>query len=448
VTFAVKPSLRVVTGSFGAGLMLAGVVLPWFQCPAAVSEAVIGGREPRAAFLFKVLCLGFVVASGLRVWRGVGSTRGEDVWVARAAAALFGVLLFFPHVVMIWCPISSGQARWLHTLHESLTWFGGDVFGLQEAKDFAWKGRVVVADVLDEATALSLPTWGPGAAPFGSLRAMAEWFGYSGAFCQFARIGWGLELLGTSLVFLYGCRGLDRRATLDAVRAGAASGAGVVALGASIALVPAALSATELDRARDAAEHGLYAVALDRLETSVTLLPVLAESSDLAVQRGLLENRLGEETTEASLYRAKVLQGLGRLDEADALFGHLAGSGAPPAVGREAERALLRRGIRELNSGETANAIETLQGVLANDPCNVKANYVLQLAYLRARRFEEVVGLAGQMRAIYRLFRDQTKLSVLAATEENVAYSEYLRDNPAAASAAWQTLGDAKRLEQ
>ncbi len=185
------------------------------------------------------------------------------------------------------------------------------------------------------------------------------------------------------------------------------------------------------------------------MDLATRLVPVLGQSSDLALQRGLLESRLGRDTPRASLYRAKVLSASGMTDEAESILGTIVVTDlATGAVRREALRGLLRRGIRQLNSGENARAVQSLETVLRADPCNLKGNYVLQLGYLRARRFDSLRELGVRMRETYRYFGDETKLPVLAATQENAAYAAFLEDNPVAAHALWKTLGDTRALHQ
>jgi hypothetical protein len=393
---------------------------------------------------FKLLCLsvGFAILVG-QVTRSTALMRHA----ARAGAVLLALLLLFPHLVMVWSPKAAAEANWLHLQHKSLTWFGGDVFGLQEIKDFAWKSHVYAADLLDQATGMNAPAFRPNVVPFGSLSDLFAWFGYSNTFCQFVGSGWGLSLLGAILLFFESYRH-GKRADAQGFRAAARTGAAVLATGVLVGSASAALSGLELDRARDAAERGLFSVALDRIDLVTDAFPVLAESSDLALQRGVLEARLGRETPEATLYRARVLQGQGLLEEAEALFGSLLQSDAAGGVRREALRGILRRGIRELNSGETIRAMKSLEMVLGADPCNLKANYALELAYLRAARFESLRDLAARMRATYRFFGDETKLPVLAAAQENVAYAAYLQNDPTLAHALWHTLGDPKRLTE
>jgi hypothetical protein len=435
----------------GALLIAGSALLPWFQLPEAVARGpglslAVVGREAPATYVFKIIVVLALVGLGLVAYR-VRDARLRRRRAAQVSGATLAFLFFFPHAVMVECPVTSAKASWLHTQHESLTWFGGDVFSLQETKDLDWKNRVTVADVLDEATTTNVPQWSPDAVPFGSLRDLFEWFGYSNSFCQFAKTGWGLALLGWLAVVLASVRPSgdpDERLARDALR----SAGLVVAPAVVLALLPAVIGGWEIDRARDAGERGEAALALDRMRLATAVVPILGQTSEIALQRGLLASRLGEDTPEATLYQARVLETQGKREEAETFFASLLSDDAVPGpVRREAARGILRRGIRELNSGETVPAIQSLEAVLAADPCDVKANYVLELAYLRAARFASVADLAVRLRATYRFFRDDAKMSVLASAQENVAYAAYLQDRPAEAHALWQTLGDSKRLD-
>lgn len=443
-----RPSVAAVM----AGMLLAaGLVLPWFQVPDAISSDVrkgfvVVGREAPVTGLFKALCLAAVGIGAVRLARARGPVVGRIV-IAKIAAALLVALLFFPHMVMVWCPVTSAKASWLHVQHESLTWFGGDVFGLPEIKDFAWKSRVYAADMLDQATAMNLPAWSPNAVPFGSLQDLFEWFGYSNPFCQFVCAGWGSAIMGCIVALIASFR-TSNGADVAAIRASARAGAGVLVGAVTLALVPAAVCGWQLQRARSAIERGQIALGLDRIRTAVQVLPIAGQSSDLRLQEGLLEGRLGLLSPEVALYRAKLLEAHGASEEAVIVVASLLAPGASEgAVRREASRAMLRTGIRELNSGEVGAAIKSLESVLLVEPCNVKANYVLQLAYLRDARFESLRQLAARMRDTYRYFSTDTKLPILAATQENVAYAWYLEGDPGRAHSAWKLLSDPKALK-
>jgi hypothetical protein len=256
-------------------------------------------------------------------------------------------------------------------------------------------------------------------------------------------MGWALALSGAALLLLVACRGPNWRTLRDAALHGAAS----LAAASALALLPALACAVEVERARDAAESGLLRLSLDRLEVAGALLPVVWEAGDFLDQVGMLQSRLDISTPEASLHDAKALALRGRLQRADALFGLIARSeGVNRSVRREAARGLLRQGIRELDAGETTAGLAALETVLEMDPCNVKANYALQIANLRMGRYEAIDPLAARMRAVYRYFGTLTKVPVLAATQENVAHAAYLAGDPAGAQAAWKKLSDPKLL--
>ena len=204
-----------------------------------------------------------------------------------------------------------------------------------------------------------------------------------------------------------------RRSRCDAPLAATTFGA-ALAGALALALVPALLCAVQVERARTAAERGNYAVALRRLGWAGRLLPVVRMNADFVDQVGLLEGRLGLQTPEAALHGARALMASGRHEEAEALFATIVyDEEAATSVRLEATRNLLRRGLRELNSGETPAAVQTLEDVLKDDPLNVKASYALQLAFLRNGQYAEVEPLAVRVRAVYSYVNTLHKVPVL-----------------------------------
>jgi hypothetical protein len=93
------------------------------------------------------------------------------------------------------------------------------------------------------------------------------------------------------------------------------------------------------------------------------------------------------------------------------------------AVHREAVRAILREGTHALNGGRYDSACEWLEFVLREEPCNLKANYALQLAYLRTDRLADVVWLVRRIEATYAHFQMPTKDIVLALSHENEMFA-------------------------
>jgi hypothetical protein len=102
--------------------------------------------------------------------------------------------------------------------------------------------------------------------------------------------------------------------------------------------------------------------------------------------------------------------------------------------------------MRKLNAGETESSIQSLETVLNADAANLKANYVLQLAYLRASRFDSLRSLARTMRKTYLSFSDDRRLPIMATAQENLAYASYLENDPMGAQKVWATLCDPKYL--
>jgi hypothetical protein len=315
-----------------------------------------------------------------------------------------------------------------------------------ETKGFGAKDRVYVTDMPEHVSVVRTPAMSPELVPFGSLRDVVFWLGYCSAFCLFARLGWLMALLGAGCVAASACRG-EHRFDFTVMRVACSRCArSSLALLVATAL-PAGFCALQIERARSAAERGEFALALGRLEWARTLVPLLRTNGDVVDQIGLLHARLGLQTPESMLHSSQVLIRHGRFDEGEGPLVSMEDDPALPLTVRlEAARALLRRGIRQLNAGATAASIATIESVLRSDPGNIKANYALEIAYLRTGRFESVAPLAGQMRKVYHSINTITKPPVLAAVEENVAYAAYFAGDVAAAHAARQLLGDPKAL--
>jgi hypothetical protein len=356
------------------------------------------------------------------------------------------LLLLFPHAVMIGCPETAARAAWLREQHETMIWSAGDIWTSGDGKVTGWKDRVYAADVMDAVGVVQTPRFDPTPVPFSDVHDLFEWFGYSAPFCLFVRAGWWLALGGAVLWLVGLCRGpggFDLRCALGVLRTFAAS---LAAMGA-LALVPAGVCASLMGVARSAAERGHAEDSLAALRWAERAAPVVAWNGDVLDEVGLLQSGLGMTTPESRLHRAKALEFGGFFDQADEAFAGLLGdASASGAVRREAGRGLLRRGIRALNGGRPADALQALEVLLAADPCNVKASFVIQLAYLRAGRLSEVAGVAARLRGVYSYFGTLSKVPVLGASQENVASAAYLGGDAVAAQIEWKKLSDPKRV--
>ena len=266
------------------------------------------------------------------------------------------------------------------------------------------------------------------------------WLGYDNPFCEFVKAGWGLGLLGvlSGLLATHG-REDGRPGRRDVLR-GACTAATAFALLLILALIPLARGRAHLDSATRATWTGDYGLALSSLERAAAVLPVLRENTAYVAQMGLLQYRLGHrDTPEAQLYMAGQCERQSRCFEAESLcLRLLERERLSNAIRRECVRALLRRGIHDLNGNQTEHAIRLLERVVAEEPENLKANYALQLAYLRVGRHGELRELVDRMQWVYACFQVPTVRPVLATAHENLCLAHYREGEPLASYVSWQ----------
>ena len=376
--------------------------------------------RPRSAIPFRVSCLAFaVVIAGGHVWHRRTSDRK-----AMLSAAVLAVQLFFPSVVMAWEPTLSARANWLHIQHENLTWLGGDLFTNLEYSRVSWKDRVYLVDTPRQINVVRMPSSGLGAFQFGRLATWFETLGYSNRFCQFVKPGWIAAVFGMMLLILGECLPggrLNRRR----ISLAATTGVATFLVGVLLVAIPVVTAARQLERAHRATALGLDNEAEMYLDRAVRALPSLGEDTFHIAQKGLLDFRRGHTNTPAGrLFHANLLERRGRYAQAMEEYQDLvARSPKTSAVHREALRAILREGTMALNAGRSDNAITWLEQVLREDPCNLKANYALQLAYLRNGRRVDLERLVRRIEATYAHFQMPTKSIVLASSHENEMFA-------------------------
>jgi hypothetical protein len=412
----------------GIALLALGAGLPWFEVPAAI-EIQPGGAErcvaapSWTATPYRLVCL---AAAALLIRGHVRGRRRPDC-VAAAATLLLVGLWFFPYFVMVWDPAVAARASWLYMQHLSLVWPGGDFSTDQEfVAQSLWKDRINVSDTPWQVNVTKASMWGPGMFQLGQLSMLVEAFGYSDGFCQFIRPGWFVAMAGALGVLLSECIAggvLRPRRVLIALRAGVWAGVA----GCAVAAVPLVAAALTLDRAREATARGSYEAAERHLRRAAAVLPAIGQDTDYVVQLGLLHWRLDRlESAHARAFLASMLDRQGR--SAQALEISLDLLGRVPrdsAVHREACRAVFRAGIAALNAGRADRAIDLLEAVLAQEPCDLKANFALQLAYLRTSRRRDLDLLAKRIEAVYGYFQFPTKALVLASSRENQHFAAF-----------------------
>ncbi len=437
--------LATAAGFFGVVFLTLGAFLPWFLVaefvPAgAPFEGSVRGIEPGVTWIFRLLCLAVIGVAGgvkLRLFRASSTTS------LALPAALLLTLLLYPIAVLHTSPGLAARTAWLWNQHDQLTGYAGDIYTSQEVRDATWQQRILVVNEPLDNRIFKLPTWSPANLEWGRFFEITEWFGLSAWFSQALSRGWVLAVAGTLLLLL--ARGREREfAEPGYIRRAVPVSLAVTFSVLACAALPFFTAAHFLTRARDLVRAGDYHAALTALDRAAAVLPAVREDGAFFLQVGRLESELNLPTPAAEFYRAFRLARDGYTQQAEAAMLAALANAEPRSVWqRELVKGLLARAISELNSGQASPAIALLETVLAADPCNLKANYVLQIACARAGRPEELQLLVTRLKQTYRFLNTPTKRSVLASGQELLAAAELQRDRPTPALAH---LRNSKRL--
>jgi tetratricopeptide (TPR) repeat protein len=426
-----KRSMIIVTAFGGLILLTASAFVPWTQVPMAspVKPYAMVLAEPSITIYYKLGCQIIVMIAFLVLDRRV--SRGHAV--ATVAACWLVALLMYPYFVTVWEPRLSAEAAWLELQHENLTWTGGDIGTGSEFTSAPLKSPIYPVDPPNRFAVFNLPHSYPSEFEMGKLSDLSDWFGFTEAFCQFSRIGWFLALFGTLGVLGASCiaEHSERRRIGYAIRVVFFVGGSAAAIAWSLAF----RAGWHVRSAETAVRQGQFEEALKQLDDAESALPVLRHDTYLIAQRGCLYNLTGQsDRLEAHLYRATMHEREGRLPEANQLYRTvLRDAPADDPCRREACRAVLRDAIHALNSGSIEPAIEQLREVLAVEPANIKAIYVLQLACVRSGRTNEMHRLVDQLEFVYGCFQHPLKDTVRCASYHNGFVSALEQDDLTAA---------------
>lgn len=413
-----------------------GALLPWYRVPAdAPIGASIGSLEPGITWAFRGLCVLMVVLSlapKLRSQLGL-----------RATACFLAALLLYPTAIVHTAPEIVARGAWISSLHDELTGYAGDIYTSQESRDAEWQSRTLVVDDAIPNRIAKAPTWAPWNLEWGRMMEFAEWIGLAPWFGQCLARGWVLAVAGAVLLLIARLAAVLRGLVEPKARTGferLVHGCCAVVCGVwFLAGFSIFACAHQLARARDLVRGGDYAPALAALHRAASFLPPLGEDGAFFLQVGRLEAELQRATPAAAFYRAQRLAEEGFAQQArDAMLAELAAAAPGSVAQRELVKGLLSRAIAELNSGQANPAIALLETILAADPSNLKANYVLQIACARAGRLDQLHLLAARMKETYRFLNTPTKRSVLGATQEHLASAELSNGTPAQALVQWR----------
>ncbi len=420
--------------ALAALLLLAALWKPWMEVPIDISELPDGTvkcvmSRPRSALPFRIACAGFALVMGAgHAWHRRTSDRK-----AILAGAFLSSQLFFPNVVMAWEPLYSARASWMQIQHENLVWLGGDLCTNLEFSRKSWKDQIYMVDTPRQINVMRMPSSGLGAFQFGRLMTWFENLGYSNRFCQFVRMGWICAIIGTFILIVSECLPGGKLNRRRMARAGLAAMA-VFLIGSVVATVPIVFTSLELDACRDDVARGRYDAAAEHLRKAVKTLPAFQEDTFYVAQMGLIDHRRGRRDSDFfKLFEANLRERQGRYAQAmDGYQEVIRSTPKDSAVHREALRAVLRAGLHALNGQKNEQARVLLEQVLGEEPCNLKANYALQLACLRTGRRSELECLVKRLVATYGAFQMPTKAIVMASSYENAMIAA-LREHDIAA---------------
>lgn len=419
-------------------LLSLGLLLPWFRVPVGIRENLNGAytvifREPVSTIVFKLFILAvFLGACCIRYRRRLP---GPAAWanpMTITGCLLLAVLgIAYPALTIQRCAAVSAHAAWLQAQNHSLILPFGDAFSAQEYAHEPGQLQVNVTEVLPRAFEV-LPT--PVVNSFSDLRLarleeILMWLGVSPAFCQFVYRGWFCGIFGSFLLAVSFVR-IERhdRACLGNIRLSRSALPIFVCstfLLCAVCLAPVVMAARELTKARTAAVEGRLGESLHHLDLVQAWVPALAYNTDVVYQRGWLEKKLRFKSAAAQLVSA--------IREEEEGFGSRAAQHYTDSLEREEEgpvraeafRGALRLAFKDFNAGLIDRAADRLAQLQAIDPTCVKANYALQLAYLRTFRKDELEREVAKFEALYSSFQSLEKSGLIASAHRRTAELDF-----------------------
>jgi tetratricopeptide (TPR) repeat protein len=426
--------LSRTAGIAGFAAVFASAFTSWFSVPVAASlEAPILAEAPLVSWAYRAAGLGVSVAALLVLIRGCRWRSS----LGRLYLSWLVALLFFPYFVSVWSAGAAGRASWLQSQHANLTAVSGDSFTSQEFKGSLLRHRVDVVNQPMETQVFGLPDWDSQSFGWSRMLEMAEWFGLSDWFASFLRKGWPLAIGGALVVLL----ALSREAgphTLPTARRLLLRGGALFLVFFIAALAPVLIGRSFLLAAKRHAQRGDYAAARRLMRWGARCVPVITQDGEYLIQAGLLADALGLQDPEAAYYRASLAEDAGYHFQARTMYlDGLATDRSQPALLRENVKGVLRHATNAMNAGELDSAAVLLTQALAADPANLKANYSLQLIYLRSGNIDGLRALNQRMAKVYAFFNTPVKLPVLADSIQNQAVGELLQGDAAAALTDW-----------
>jgi hypothetical protein len=422
----------------GFGLLGLALLLPWFRVPVGIQESTPGVytlvfQQPASTIVFKVfLCVVLLVAGCVGCWR----KRSRPLaWIMpmmlSGCLLLIALGIVYPSLTIQRCAEISAHAGWLQEQNFSLINTSGDTFTAQEYTYLPGQPEVQIKEILPR-TFRVLPT--------PSLRSVFDlhlaklqqafiWLGMSPAFCQFVSRGWFCGLFGSFLLVLsflpLGAHESIRSSRFCRAYPAVALFLLGVFVTCGACLAPIMMAARQLERAEAAVDEGKYADSLRHLDIAQVWVPVLAYHTDVLLQRGYLERKLGIKSPTTELYSSVREEIEGFPARASASYIELLDPQMPKEVRDEAYRGALRLAIKDFNTGLVDRAADRLARLAAIDPTSAKTCYALQLADFRCFRKEQMESDVARFEAICNCFQSREKNPLLAMAHRRLADLEF-----------------------
>ena len=408
--------LHRILAVLGIVLLVLSATQHWFSVPrgfaetSAVTPIDVMTESPQSLVAFKVgsILVALAMVSSLLL------TNGRLVRIVISSLWL-AALVTFPYWSIIGDTRIGADAAWMQSQYENLTWLGGDLSTSFEYIALEGKTKIYVVDTPRSVQVVPLPTWKISDLSPIYLQDLLSWLGYNNTFCQFVRRGWVFAALGTFCILLISSADKSR------VRSRyLGTGLGVFGVAVAIAAVTAwsrpLIASGEIASAQSSVALGEYAQASLHLRRAIRVYPPIAYDTRIVAQLGLNDYFGGRrESSESQLFQANLTERSGRYAQSTAVYRSLMETlPRTCAAHHEACRAVLRSAVNCLNSGANEQAVAEFRYVLDAQPTNIKANYGLGLALLRAGRREELDSLGKKQRGVLSCFQFPNKKVVLA----------------------------------
>jgi hypothetical protein len=417
--------LSVSFALFGFGILIFSIFNYWFHVPVlhlqANNEAIVNFNDLTATLIYKailVILLPLSLVLSLKIHE-------KAIFFSRLLGIILAILLFYPFFLMYISVDDYAKIAWLQAQHKDFAWLGGDVFTNQELNNIDFKRLIYIINYANQFNIIQIPHSYDYLLQFSRLREFIEWFGYTAAFNLFVAKGWFLALGGTLLLLMH-LYHLNKENLYFMTKAFL-----LMFFNLSLYVLIILFTTTHfIDKAHKANMFGFHEESLKMLNIAAQILPMIKVDSYFIYQRGLIKSQLNINDNETKYYRAILTKNSGFYENSlQQLHSLLNQKNLDINLKRQVLRILLIIGINNINSMQLERGIKILEKVLKHNPIDLKANYALQLAYLRNDELDKLDELIIRFKGIYKYFNTLSKKSLLAFAVENAEISAYLHND-------------------